>query len=1188
MVAGARRHVRTALIAAMTALGLLVPVFLEHPAGWLPLVAAVFLCVTDTRPAAAFGIAAAGTVFLFALAFQDFSAATPRLPAASVLVLASTWVLATLSLRFRVGDTEWWLSGRQFQQAFDRSPSGMALVSPDLRVLYANETLVRMTRRSRDELTNLALQALVDPADWPTVRADRERLHAGHTKTTRGEFRLKRDDGSVFRVELSASAVEDGRGRVGFTIDQIVDLTPVREAEAALKASEARFRGITEHTATITFVIDEEDRFGYLNPPLRRLLGRETDELLGADPQLLVHPDDRDLLREVLERSRRERGLTLTLPHLRLARGPEDFVFLEARVTALPETPGIRGVVFSCQEITGQVQAERALRRSETRFSTLFQASRDAILIARAADATILDFNDAFTQLTGWGRDDGIGAPVRRIVRLADGSDVERFFDTLEADSEVVDFETVVVTRDGRLAETSISGRYGEIDGELCVVAVLHDISLRRRTEAALRESEDKFRRVFHRSPDAMSITRLSDGVILDVNDHLVELFGYPRSRIVGRSVWEFQPEMPRRMLQAHRSMMRLGGDGAGYANVEMALESAHGSIPTLVSSTIVDIHGEPCSITLIKDMRALKQAQDRVEESEARFRGAFENAPIGMMLVDPDGRITQVNRLVCELLGYEADELVGSSAEALVPAEDRTEYVRVRDQLLAGDEPEASTETRYLRRDGSVVWTNRHVVIQRSPEGRPLYLILQLADITEMKRNRARMEKLAFYDTLTDLANRRLFSDRLEQAVKHAVRTSRPTALLYLDLDHFKRVNDTLGHEAGDELLQVVARRLRGCVRGEDTVGRPGGDEFTVLLNEVRDSRAAGQVARNIIEALQAPIQLGTHSIRVTTSIGITLAPEDGTDPTTLMKNADLAMYRAKEVGRDNYQFFAEELNTRAMERLLLENELRTALAEEQFELYFQPQVRLESQEVIGLEALVRWNHPGRGMLPPEAFIQVAEESGLILELGAWTLREACRRARSLQELGIPPLPVAVNLSARQFADASLPGQVRDALATSGLDPHCLELEITETMLMKDMEETIAALGALQAQGVILSIDDFGTGYSSLNYLKRLPIHKVKVDRSFVSDIPTSVDDMAITAAVVAMAHKLNLEVVAEGVETPEQLFFLNEHRCEYGQGFLFGPPLPWGAMLRLLRGATEEADAPAPAAAADAFAGP
>lgn len=541
----------------------------------------------------------------------------------------------------------------------------------------------------------------------------------------------------------------------------------------------------------------------------------------------------------------------------------------------------------------------------------------------------------------------------------------------------------------------------------------------------------------------------------------------------------------------------------------------------------------------------------------QERFRGVFDNAPMGTLLVNTGGTIEQVNPLCCEILGYSRDELVGRALDSLALTDERGEVHAMMAMLLEHPGDELRTEARMVRNDGREIWTTRHAALQRTDSGDPLHFIVQIADITEMKLAAQQMERFAFYDSLTDLANRRLFTDRLQQTLNRTRRSGRNMALLYLDLDQFKRVNDTLGHESGDELLKVVAGRLKGCVRQEDTIARPGGDEFTILLNEVRDARAAGRVAENILNALREPVMISGHKLTVTTSIGITLAPEDSTDPATLTKNADLAMYRAKERGRNNYQFFAEEMNLRAMARLRLEQELREGLERLEFVLHFLPKIRLTTRTIVGVEALLRWQHPHRGLLRPADFMSVAEESGIIVDLGEWILTETCAHAKRLQKVS-PDITMAVNISNRQFLDPGLPELVGSALTGADLEPHFLELEITESMLMEDIEEAASIVESLRRLGVRIAIDDFGTGYSSLSYLKRLPIHIVKVDRMFISDIPERPDDMAITAAVIAMAHKLNMEVVAEGIESAEQVFFLNEHQCEFGQGFFFSPPRP------------------------------
>lgn len=470
------------------------------------------------------------------------------------------------------------------------------------------------------------------------------------------------------------------------------------------------------------------------------------------------------------------------------------------------------------------------------------------------------------------------------------------------------------------------------------------------------------------------------------------------------------------------------------------------------------------------------------------------------------------------------------------------------------------------LCHNGLEIWTNYHVVLQRNEHGDPLYFIVQVADITDMKRSQERMERMAFYDTLTDLANRRLFSDRLEQAVEHATRARGFAAMLYLDLDQFKRVNDTLGHEAGDQLLREVARRLAGCVRKEDTVARPGGDEFTILLYDIAAPSDAGRVAEKILERLRVPVTLSGHQLVVTTSIGITIIPADSTQPNVLTKNADLAMYRAKERGRNTYQYYSEDMNTQALERLQIEAELRHALANDELELFFQPKVRLTDQKIVGAECLIRWNHPSRGLLTPDQFIAIAEETGVIVEIGNWVVKRACETASRFARDNPDPPRVAINISPRQFRDPHLATTIRRCMRESGIAAAQLELEITETMLMEDTEGAAVTVNRLHELGLKIAIDDFGTGYSSLSYLKRFPIDTIKIDRSFIMDIPENEDDVALTSAVIAMAHQLKLEVVAEGVESAEQLGFLTENRCEFAQGYYFSRPVPLEEAERLL----------------------
>jgi diguanylate cyclase (GGDEF)-like protein len=429
-----------------------------------------------------------------------------------------------------------------------------------------------------------------------------------------------------------------------------------------------------------------------------------------------------------------------------------------------------------------------------------------------------------------------------------------------------------------------------------------------------------------------------------------------------------------------------------------------------------------------------------------------------------------------------------------------------------------------------------------------------------QRKNAEEHLHQLATHDGLTSLPNRTLLLDRLAQAIHGAQRKQHCVGVLFLDLDHFKTINDSLGHIVGDRLLQAVTQRLRGCIRQEDTLARQGGDEFILVLPELPDPAAAGRVAEHLLQALRAPFELDRQVLHVGASIGISIYPVDSIDPSTLIRFADSAMYQAKAAGRANYAFFTAELNARVSELFTLSNELRQALERDEFVLYYQPLIELATGRPVGVEALIRWQHPQRGLVPPGRFIAIAEETGLIAPIGEWTLRTACAQGRLWQDAGLPPLSIAVNLSAKQWLQPDLENQVIDALQSAGLEPRWLELEITESLLMRDTDKMIETMRRLRAGGVQFVVDDFGIGYSSLSYLKRFPVSRLKIDQSFVRDIPGDSDDAAIATAIIQMGKSLRLTVVAEGIETSEQLHFLGERGCDEGQGYHFSKPLPAG----------------------------
>jgi diguanylate cyclase (GGDEF)-like protein len=439
--------------------------------------------------------------------------------------------------------------------------------------------------------------------------------------------------------------------------------------------------------------------------------------------------------------------------------------------------------------------------------------------------------------------------------------------------------------------------------------------------------------------------------------------------------------------------------------------------------------------------------------------------------------------------------------------------------------------------------------------------------DISERMRNEARIVHMAHHDTLTGLPNRSLIADRLQQAVFDAERQGQSVLVAFIDLDSFKLVNDTLGHNAGDELLKVVAGRMVDCVRRNDTVGRFGGDEFVLVLPHVDNNPSAlVPLLEKILAAVVEPIMLAGQKMQVSCSIGVALYPRDGRDADALMMHADMAMYRAKEAGKNNCQFYTHEMNASLEEKMALMDGLRKALAENQLRLAYQPKVELETGRIFGVEALLRWQHPQRGTVSPDQFIPLAEECGMILPIGEWVLREACQQARAWQDAGLEPINISVNVSPRQFDDCRLVGRVADALRDSGLAPRWLELEVTESMVMRDVTQSVAKMRELEAMGIALAIDDFGTGYSSLAALKSFPISRLKIDKSFVRDLASNEDDQAIARAIISLSHQLHMRVIAEGVETEQQRSFLQQNGCDEVQGYLYGRPVTQQEIAALL----------------------
>ena len=605
----------------------------------------------------------------------------------------------------------------------------------------------------------------------------------------------------------------------------------------------------------------------------------------------------------------------------------------------------------------------------------------------------------------------------------------------------------------------------------------------------------------------------------------------------------------------------------SGTIGEETAIESLRGGATDYVLKT--NLSRLPSAVR-----RALQEAAERVTlrgtEEALRLRDRAVEASVNPVMIvsatDPDMALVYVNQAFEQVTGYARDEAIGRNCRYLQGKDrDQPELDKIR--LAIAEQRDGQALLRNYRKDGSLFWNMLHVTPVRDPRsGAVTHFVGVQHDITDVKRYQDELEHQANHDALTGLANRNLLKDRLQQALALAYRYERPFSLAFIDLDNFKLINDSLGHDIGDRLLKIAGARLAACVRQGDTVARLGGDEFVLLVTEQeRDDRIYRSVQR-VMAAISQPFVIDEREFKVTCSIGIASFPRDGEDADTLLRNADTAMYRAKALGRNTFQLYSSEMNANFGERLTLETDLWRALERDELVLHYQPKVHLKTGRIIGMEALLRWQHPTNGMIPPGKFIPVAEESSLIVQIGKWVIGEACAQNKAWQNDGLRSVPVAVNVSARQLHDNHLVETVRATLESTRLPAEFLEIELTESAVMLNADETINTMALLRGMDVRISLDDFGTGYSSLSYLKRFPVTGLKIDQSFVRDLAYDPDDAAIVRAIIAVAQALTLEVTAEGVETAEQADFLKAHGCGEAQGFYFADPVPASEMRALL----------------------
>ncbi|MFI3155956.1 MAG: PAS domain S-box protein [Methylococcaceae bacterium] len=812
-------------------------------------------------------------------------------------------------------------------------------------------------------------------------------------------------------------------------------------------------------------------------------------------------------------------------------------------------------------DITRRKLVLEQLRASEKRMRAIFDAEPECVKIVNA-DGSLLDINPAgLAMLEADSLEQAIALNCDTLITPRYREAFRAFLlSASQGDTASLQFEMTGFKGTPRwLDAVAVTLSLDETKAQTLLV-VARDLTARHLAEQSLCVSEGRYRRVFESNMLGIGYWDANGG-ILDANDKLLEIIGYSREDVLtGKLDWIAitPPEYRQADQKALEAILETGV--CDPFEKEYICKNGRRAHILIGAASFENSHDN--GVFFILDITARKFAEAQLR----KLTLAIEHSPTAIVITDINANIEYVNPKFYQLTGYTPEEVLGRTPKilqsGLTPPET---YQALWETILSGQEWHGEFHDR--KKNGQIYWCLQSISPVKNEHGEITHFVSVTEDISERKHSESVIRHLAFYDPLTDLPNRTLFRDRLEQAIILAERNGNSFALMYLDLDRFKNVNDTLGHPMGDCLLKAVAERMRQGLRDSDTVARLGGDEFAVIVQDMSISEDVMRLAEHLLKTLATPFFIEEHELFTSFSIGISIYPQDAVDIDFLIKAADVALYRAKESGRNNCQFFTSDMNAMALEHLTIENQLQHALERKELLLHYQPQIKLNDGTICGVEALVRWQHPERGMVSPETFIPIAEDSGLIAPIGEWVLREACITNKAWLDAGLPEMVIAVNVSAKQLRHKDFLDTVSKVLDETGLPPHLLEIELTESCVMQNPEQAIAILEALKVMGIKLSMDDFGTGYSSLAYLKRLPFNKIKIDRSFVIDVATDADSSAIASTIIAMTHSMHRIVIAEGVETLEQLDFLRAGGCDEIQGYYFSRPLEATALVRFAK---------------------
>ena len=1039
-------------------------------------------------------------------------------------------------------------SETHYRNTFDRAPIGVVNVSLDGRFIAVNSTYCDIIGYSREELLTMTVMDVTQACDKTSHKALMQQLLAGEIKSINLEKQYVHKDRSLVWGSLSVQLSYRADGSPDYFIATIEDISKRKAIEQQLNILSVAI----EQSPLSVVITDADIKLLYVNPRFVEVTGYSAEEALGKNPNILQSgltiPDTYQQLWGTLNQGNIWHGELVN------RRKNGEIYWEDAHITPVKNASGITTHYVGIKlDITDRKQMESAILESSNLLRTVID-NAPVRIFWKDNNLRYLGCNMIFAKDAGLSRPQDLIGKDDYQMGWAEQADIYRADDRAVMESGIakLSYDEPQTTPNGETiwlstSKVVLNNRDNEVIG---VLGIYQDITQRKQLENKLRSNLLYTRSLIEVSLDPL-VTISADGKITDVNKATEKVTGFAREHLIDSDFSDYftNPDLAR---AGYLETFSKGHVSDYY----LVIKHLDGHLTDVLYNAVVykNEKGEIAGVfAAARDITERKQA-----ETELRIAATVFESQEGMLITDNKGDILRVNKSFTQITGYSESEIIGKNPRLLRSGKhDTAFYSKLWQQI---DDTGAWQGEIWNRRKNGDVYPEWLTItaVKANNDDVVTHYVATLTDITERKLTEERIHQLAFYDALTQLPNRRLLYERLKHGIELSRRTGDSMAVLMLDLDKFKAVNDSFGHAAGDELLQSVGERIKACLREMDTVARLGGDEFVVLVTDVNQYETAARIAKTIIETLTQPFTLIDNKMAtIGASIGIAMYPQHGDSIDALMDNADAALYYAKDSGRGCFAYFSDDLTQKARERIALESRLRNAIERQELQVYFQAQIDVVSGQLMGAEALVRWNDGTNGLVMPSSFIALAEETGLIVPLGEFVLRETCRLGKQWLEQGLPAITLAVNVSPYQFRRCDISALVIEILEETGFPASLLKLEITESGLMENQQHAMTILDNLHKLGVRFAIDDFGTGYSSLSYLKFFPLDVLKIDKSFIDDIPLLASDMAITATIISIAHHLGFKVLAEGVETIEQLAFLQQQGCDLYQGYLHSKPL-------------------------------